>query len=406
MERKNLLLAGIVGMGLFLGGCQKINFGCMVGDCQPPEPKKAVAQLPSTVKTFYREAFRKEKRMILSYTYILTGQQLPSDKILLGPIRATKGLIPDNFDYYVDFKEEMGNILQLVVNSPDYTQVITGEVVAENLSNRSGSLDFDGEKGAGVVQGSAVGGMGGSSNTYRIRMSLTLTDAKGNVDSAVKNVIHFSQRNSNLNFAISFLNFSLGMSSKTSEQDSIVKSLQALSDFSLLQLMGKNYMFPYWFAFDEKFVSNMDILHQAREELFEKYYYKLFSRPEYARYFPHFLIMRRALMTLFGVPQYILRHDWYNRRTGTLCTNYNPLYRQQNCYYTLSKEEFTPKEQKIVDAIRQHLLSDNSTFKFTPIEKGHLNSPNPKEYIAMILVGINPLKNYRNWVINIITSGR
>jgi hypothetical protein len=403
MKKKLLFLSVIASAGLMMSGCQKINVGCILGNCKP-EKTKPTAKTPTTVKTFYRNAFRKEKQMIMKYSYILTGAKLPQDKILLGPIRANKGLVPDTFDYYVDFKEEMGNVLQLVMNGNDYTQVITGEVVSENLSSRSGGLDVEGEKSSGRVKGTAAGGLSGSAGNYRIRMSLTLTDAAGNVDSVVKNVIRFSQKDSGLNFAISFLNFSLGISNNNTERDSIIKSLQALSDFSLLQLMGKNFIFPYWFAFDDKFIKDTDALHQAREELFEKYYLKLFSRPQYAPYFPPYLLMRRALVVLFGAPDYALRHDWYNKKTGALCTNYRSSYRQKNCYYGLSKEPFTAKEQLMVNIIRQKLLSDASVFHLTPEEKQHLNSNDPKEYIAMILVGINPLKNYRNWILKVLTG--
>jgi hypothetical protein len=373
-----------MGMGIatallfsLFNGCQKPDLGCMFGNCgtKPVDKKKEVSKSinksqPETLKSFYGQAFENEKTMLKIYNYILTGNELPGDKVLLLPIETpVKSIIPDKFDFYADFKEKMGNLLRLTDEPKGITSMIGGSVSVENLVSKSGGIDTGGDNDK--VKGSGQLSVNGSAGVYRIVMSVSWKDADGTIAAQVTNSINYSVKDSGFTFAISFLNFSLGVSNNKSRKESIFQTLTVLSDFSFLQLVGKNFGFPFWYAFKKGSVKNYQKLVEARHDIYEKYTYVLFPRLHISPY----LIMRRALVKIWGVDPRNIRKN----RNGKFS----------------KKAPFSATEQYYINNIKKQILSNQSQtniFRLTPQEKEDLLSSDPSRFVPMILLSINPLK--------------
>jgi len=313
--------------------------------------------------TFYLDAFNREKKILQKYVYILTGNLLPQDKIKLGSISVNthKDTLPTNFNYYTDLIETLGSYLYLV-DSDEYDEKIEGSVVLEPISTLDNEVDGDVESydAKGTGSGSASGGGG----IYRIRMDLQMVGYDGRIDAATKNSIIFRRNNSGVSVALSFLTFSIGMNRDITDSESITRTLQALADFSLIQIIGKNYLLPYWYAFEEKYIGNRGALIRSRQEMYEKYYYAMFHR--YRKYFPPYLVMKRAMVILFGVP--------VNQINFGL------------------PEEFTSTERAYFNRIIQYLLTNRQKLGLTPQEVARLQNGTDLMKISTILVVVNPLK--------------
>jgi hypothetical protein len=319
-RKKKYLLASAVLAVLGIAGCASLpkNKDIRV---LPEKPANTM-----TVSKFYTTAFQKERKALEKYSYLYFGDSVPQDKIYLGPITSDNKLIPKNFDYYIDLKQTLGNYLNLLVgNVKNYDEFVTGSVIVESLGEVGGGMEGDLESTKGV-KGTAVMQQKALATTKRIMMTLTMlgTDNNGNerVDSSVQNVITYRERENTVNLAVSFLTFSVGMNKNRTEKDSIIQTLKALSDFSLIQLIAKNYAVPFWYLYGGENIRMNDDLRVAQNAIFEKYKTRFPSYEKIQSRFAPGMLIRNALIYLYGADARKLKHEpVYTLNKG------NPLYR-------------------------------------------------------------------------------
>lgn len=286
-KRKIAIL--VVGVGLILGGCGPREEELTPS---PPSPPKV-----ARIEDFSLKAFLKLKKVIGKYSYLLLRWEYPEDKLCLGEIKNKSKVIPPYFDYYIDLKELMGNYL-ILIQPPTHQceEIISGNVVVETLGSQGHR--WEGDIDSNQFEASGVGSRETLSDKYRIMMSLTLTSYPSwEIDSATQNVITYREREKSIDLAISFLNFSIGYSHDLTKKDSIIRTLKALADFSLIQIISKNYAIPFWYLYPSQTLIPNRALSIAQQGIFEKYYIKYAHRAGLSLG----KVFRRGLVKLFGI---------------------------------------------------------------------------------------------------------
>jgi|GEM_PF-4688356 len=266
----------------------------------PPSPPKV-----ATIEDFSLQAFVNLRKVIGKYTYILLNWEYPKDKICLGEIKVKNKVIPPYFDYYIDLKQLMGSSLVLIEPpTQQCDEVIKGNVVVEALGSRGNR--WEGDLDSDKIEGSGAGSHETLTTHYRILMSLTLSAYPSwEVDSATQNIITYRERERGIDLALSFLNFSIGYSQDVTKKDSIIRTLKALSDFSLVQIVSKNYALPFWYLYPNEILTPNRALSISQQGIFKKYLIKYARRAG----LPLGGIFRRGLVALFGIPKEKLKKE-------------------------------------------------------------------------------------------------
>ncbi|MEO1942647.1 MAG: hypothetical protein ABGW77_07155 [Campylobacterales bacterium] len=372
----------VVGIALFLGGCGPRQEELIPS---PPSPPKV-----ARIEDFSLNTFLKLKKVIGKYSYLLLRWEYPEDKLCLGEIKNKSKVIPPYFDYYIDLKELMGNYL-ILIQPPTHQceEIISGNVVVETLGSQGHR--WEGDIDSNQFEASGIGSRETLNDKYRIMMSLTLTSYPSlEIDSAAQNVITYREREKSIDLAISFLNFSIGYSHDLTKKDSIIRTLKALADFSLIQIISKNYAIPFWYLYPNQTLTPNRALLIAQQGIFEKYYIKYTHRAGLALG----KVLRRGLVKLFGVSPAKLKKEveWklnpsFNLATSPVAVDRNwakkivKTAKAQQGYCPLP----SPVEERLYRATKICLPEENPNFFSRSLQLNRYEEKILKRVVAGIL---------------------
>ena len=140
--------------------------------------------------------------------------------------------------------------------------VIVGEISQYDKSvySEGSGVDVDGEFGAGEGYTTVSAGASEGFSKSLITVDLKIKDANGVFDKVASNTIELFQKNKTANIGIYLNAVGLGVSKNANMKQSMDQALRLVSEYSLIQLIGRFELLPYWRCFTPNLERDEDVV--------------------------------------------------------------------------------------------------------------------------------------------------
>lgn len=140
--------------------------------------------------------------------------------------------------------------------------VIVGEISEYDKSvySEGSGLDVDAEFGGGKGRTTASAGMSDGFAKSSITVDLKIRNSVGLYDTVASNSIELHQKNKTANVGIYLNSIGLGVSKNANMKQSEDHALRLVSEFSLIQLIGRFENLPYWRCFEANIQEDDEVI--------------------------------------------------------------------------------------------------------------------------------------------------
>jgi len=252
--------------------------GCVTQPKFTTEEQKIKA--PKIVNSNYSKAYRKFNKMMKLTPFKNLTVQVATVK------NATTGKLQYDIKHFIERPLiEFIDHMNVMAYDPEYQQnetattgfrsrtkwadyVIVGEISQfDNGGYSEGSdIDLDGEFGGGKGLTTATIGSSDGFSKSSITVDLKVKNNNGIYLTAVSNSIELHQKNKSNSIGIFLNNIGLGVSKNASMKHSTDQALRLVSEYGLLQLLGRFYNLPYWKCFEPSMPEDYKVINAWNTE--------------------------------------------------------------------------------------------------------------------------------------------
>lgn len=240
--------------------------------------------------------------------------------------------------------------------------VIVGEIseYQKGFYSEGNGVDVDGEFGEGDGKTTVSAGASGGLSKSSLTVDLKIRNKTGVYDTVVTNSIELLQRNRTANIGVYLNSIGLGVSKNANMKQSTDHALKLVSEFSLIQLIGRFEQLPYWRCFTPNLTKDDEVI-----EDWEKYFNTAFADGR------SIILIETILSKFYHAPYTIINNDLNNNEIASLLSIKE--------YFHIQETIFNTKDFYI--ALMEHIpLEELDIFKtityqrIPPIQK-HISRP-------------------------------
>jgi hypothetical protein len=247
--------------------------------------------------------------------------------------------------------------------------VIVGEISQYDKAvySEGSGIDVDGEFGSGEGFTTATASMSDGFSKSMITVDLKIKDSQGVYDKVASNTIELIQKNKSTNIGIYLNSIGLGLSKSANMKQSTDQALRLVSEYSLIQLIGRFEQLPYWKCFSPELESDQEVINawiaEFNRSAENNYSIRLLENFLIARYDAPFVNVNNKfdnneIRTLIAIKKYFrIKEDIFNTASFYVELQENvPYFQDINLFKDIPYEKLQKKQnrqQKRKDAVNK-----------------------------------------------------